>query len=141
MPMDAIDYEDIRQLLARYNLAIDLGDADGWVACFTPEGVFECTGVPEDSPFGGRHEGAEALRAYAVRHFGVAKGRARHWNWNLAIDGDSATATMQCYMLNLSAGAPGTIKGSTGIYRDQLAKVDGHWLFTQRHVRVDPQPS
>jgi hypothetical protein len=140
MPMNAIDYEEIRQLLARYNFAIDFGDADGWAACFAGDGVFECTGVSEDSPFGGRHEGTEALRAYAVRHFGVAKGRARHWNWNVAIEGDGEAAAMQCYLLALSVRDPGAIMGSSGIYRDRLAKVDGHWLFTHRHVSVDPQP-
>ena len=51
--MDAIDYEEIRQLLGRYNLAIDLGDAAGWAATFAPEGVFRCTGVPEGHPLGG----------------------------------------------------------------------------------------
>ena len=45
--MDAIEYEHIRQLLGRYNLAIDLGDADGWAATFTPDGVFRCTGLTE----------------------------------------------------------------------------------------------
>ena len=57
--MDAIEYEHIRPLLGRYNLAIDLGDAERWAATFTPDGVFRCTGLPEDSPLGGRHEGTD----------------------------------------------------------------------------------
>jgi ketosteroid isomerase-like protein len=68
--MDAIEYEEIRQLLGRYNMAIDLGDTTGWAACFTPDGVFECTGLPDGSPLGGRHEGTEALVAYATTHYG-----------------------------------------------------------------------
>jgi SnoaL-like domain len=137
MGMSALDYEEIRQLLARYNFAIDLGDADGWAACFTEDGVFECLGLPEGSPFGGRYEGSAALRAYATMHFGVYKGRARHWNWNLEIDGDGESATMRCYMLNLSVGKPPAVKGSTGIYRDQVLKGDGRWLFAERHVTVE----
>jgi hypothetical protein len=61
--MDADEYEQIRQLLGRYDLAIDLGDTDGWAACFTPDGAFQCSGLPDGSPLGGRHEGTDALRA------------------------------------------------------------------------------
>jgi hypothetical protein len=135
--MSALDYEEIRQLLARYNFAIDLGDADGWAACFTEDGAFECAGLPDDSPFGGRYEGTAALRAYATRHAGLYKGRARHWNWNLEIEGDGATAAMRCYLLALSVGKPPAVKGSSGIYRDRLVKRDGRWLFAERHVTMD----
>ncbi len=137
MAMSAIDYEDIRQLLARYNFSIDLGDPDGWVACFTPDGAFECTGVPEGSPFGGRHEGSAALLAYATNHYAIAKGHARHWNWNMEIDGDGDTATMRCYLLALSVPNAPTVKGGTGMYADRLRKVDGRWLFEERHVTMD----
>lgn len=137
MALTALDHEEIRQLLARYNLAIDLGDLDGWAACFTPDGAFECRGVPEGSPFGGRHVGTEALRAYAAGHYGAAKGHARHWNANLLIEGDGTWATMTCYLLALSVGRPPTVAGSTGIYRDRLRKVGGRWLFEERHVTID----
>ncbi len=134
--MDAIDYERIRQLLGRYNMAIDLGDAEGWAATFTPDGVFLCTGVPDGSPFGGRHEGTAELIAYAKTHYGAAKGRARHWNANLVIDGDGETATMRCYLLALTTGG-GKLSGTTGIYNDRLRKVDGHWRFVERHIAID----
>ncbi len=133
--MEAIDYEEIRQLLARYNTAIDLGDAAGWAACFTPDGVFECSGLPEGSPFGGRYEGPEVLRDYATMHHTVSKGRARHWNANMLIEGDGTTATMLCYLLALSSGS--RIAGSTGIYRDELRKIDGQWRFAARHITMD----
>jgi ketosteroid isomerase-like protein len=137
--MDAIEYEEIRQLLGRYNLAIDLGDTDGWAGCFTPDGAFECSGLPDGSPLGGRHEGTEGLRAYAATHFGKAKGRARHWNANILIEGDGETATMRCYLLNVTAGA-GRMAGTTGIYDDRLRKVDGEWRFVERHIAVDAVP-
>ena len=40
MSLEPSDYEEIRQLLARYNFAVDLGDADSWVNTFTPDGTF-----------------------------------------------------------------------------------------------------
>jgi 3-phenylpropionate/cinnamic acid dioxygenase small subunit len=137
--MDAIEYEQIRQLLARYNLAIDLGDADGWAATFTADGVFRCDGLPDGHPLGGEHQGTAALVAYAKTQNALTKGRARHWNANLLIDGDGETATMRCYLLNLTAGA-GKVAGTTGIYDDRLRKVDGEWRFAERHVVVDSVP-
>jgi ketosteroid isomerase-like protein len=139
--MTALDHEEIRQLLARYNFAVDLGDADGWAGCFTTDGVFLCT--PEGGPLTGRHEGRDALVAYARTHYGINKGRARHWNWNLEIEGDGGTASMRCYLLSVRATSPESpaALGVTGVYRDRLAKVDGRWLFAERHIHIDPQPS
>ncbi len=38
--LSAQDYFEIQQLYARYNNAIDSGDAEGWAATFTSDGVF-----------------------------------------------------------------------------------------------------
>ncbi|MFJ9034236.1 nuclear transport factor 2 family protein [Streptomyces sp. NPDC102274] len=35
MTMTPMDYEDIRQLQARYNLAVDFGERAAFEACFT----------------------------------------------------------------------------------------------------------
>ena len=139
--LSPLDYEEIRQLLTRYNFAVDLGDAEGWADCFTPAGVFHCT--PEGGPLTGRHEGREALVAYAKQHYAINQGRARHWNWNLEIAGDGETATMRCYMVTFAATSADAraVLGVTGVYRDQLRKVDGRWLFAERHIHVDPQPA
>lgn len=137
------DHEDIRQLLARYNLAIDLGEIGRWVDCFTPDGVFECLGLPEGAALGGRHEGADALRAYAESHFAINQGRARHWNWNLLIEPTGpGQASMTCYLNAYTAGrgvdpAEAPVLRVTGIYRDQLAKGDDGWRFVSRQVTID----
>lgn len=140
MGMTALDFEGIRQLLARYNFAVDLGDAEGWARCFTADGTFLCT--PEGGPLTGRHQGHDALVAYARTHYGINQGRARHWNWNLEIDGDGQRATMRCYLAAMSATAPEgpAALRATGVYRDELVKVDGRWRFATRHIHIDPQP-
>ena len=134
--MDAIEYEHIRQLLGRYNIAIDLGDAESWGRHSAPDGGVRCTGLPEGDPLGGRSEATDDLIAYAKVHYRITKGRARHWNANLVIDGDGETATMRCYLLALTAGG-GKLSGTTGIYEDRLRKVDGEWRFVERHVAID----
>ena len=139
MSLQAHDYEEIRQLLARYNFAIDFGHIDDWVETFVPEGKFSCVGLPEDAPLGGTHEGKDALRSYAESHFGVNQGRARHWNWNLVIEGNGDTATMQCYLNAYSAGqGESALFRVTGVYRDRLSRTESGWKFVEREVTIDP---
>src|SRR4029450_2903561 len=96
--MDAIEYEEIRKLLGRYNLAIDLGDAAGWAATFAPEGGFRCTSLPDARPPAqGAHPPRGAPPAGgprpppAERSYRITKGGPRHWNANMVIEGDGET--------------------------------------------------
>jgi 3-phenylpropionate/cinnamic acid dioxygenase small subunit len=134
------DHEDIRQLLARYNLAIDLGHIANWVDCFTADGVFECLGLPDGAKLGGRHQGPEALRTYAENHFAANKGRARHWNWNLVVEPvGTDRASMTCYLGAFSAGQGRSADlRATGIYRDELVRGERGWRFASRQVTIDP---
>jgi hypothetical protein len=44
---------------------------------------------------------------------------------------------MRCYCWpSRWAATPAPDRGA-GIYRDKLRRVDGQWLFTDRHVTVD----
>ncbi|MDE0873342.1 MAG: nuclear transport factor 2 family protein [Acidimicrobiales bacterium] len=139
MSLTSSDHEEIRQLLARYNFAIDFGEIDSWVQTFTSNGVFSCLGMPEGAPLGGTHRGADALRAYAETHFSINQGRARHWNWNLLIEGDNDSATMQCYLNAYSAGQGDTaLFRVTGVYRDRMVRTDDGWRFVEREVTIDP---
>ena len=133
------DHEEIRQLLARYNWAIDFGDVDGWADCFTEDGEFTCVGLPDGDPRGGTHQGRAALRAYAVGHFERARGRARHWNWNLLIEVDGDRATLSCYLNAYGAGQGETaLLRATGVYRDTLRRTAPGWRFARREVTIDP---
>ncbi len=139
MSLTSSDHEEIRQLLARYNFAIDFGEINSWVQTFTSNGVFSCLGMPEGAPLGGTHRGADALRAYAETHFSINQGRARHWNWNLLIEGDNDSATMQCYLNAYSAGQGDTaLFRVTGVYRDRMVRTDDGWRFIEREVTIDP---
>ena len=139
MPLEPSDYEEIRQLLAQYNFAIDFGNIEQWVDTFTADGSFTCLGLPEDAPLGGHHEGKDALREYAKRHFSINQGRARHWNWNLLIEGNGDEAKMTCYLNAYSAGQGDTaLFRVTGIYRDSLQRTDSGWKFAKREVSIDP---
>jgi len=79
------DKIEIQELMARYNFALNFGDAEGWAACFTEDGIFEC-------PFG-EFKGAETLRKYAKeRTLERRDYPVRHMLTNIVIDvhGDQA---------------------------------------------------
>ena len=139
MALQPSDYEEIRQLLARYNFAVDFGHIDEWLDTFTADGTFSCVGLPDGAPLGGKHEGKDALRAYAESHFAINQGRARHWNWNLVIEGSGDAATMQCYLNAHSAGqGDSALFRATGVYRDRLSRTESGWKFVEREVTIDP---
>lgn len=126
MALTIADRLDIQDLAARYNTAIDGGDAEAWTATFTSDGTFES---------GGRtHQGAEALTAFAT-NFAERMAGARHWNNNMVIEGDGDQATLACYLMLMRGGQVVT----TARYEDTLRREDGQWRFASRRVVPDAQ--
>jgi 3-phenylpropionate/cinnamic acid dioxygenase small subunit len=129
MPLSTEETLAIQQLYARYNHAIDSGDAQGWAACFTAEGTF--------SSATGNFAGREQLAAFAE---GFARRlKARHWTNNLLIDAADGGASGKCYLMLLRLGDADTSTSilTTGIYTDALVKEDGAWKFKSRSVAGD----
>jgi len=124
MPLATEDRLDIQDLVARYNHAIDGGDAEAWAATFAPDGTFESRGEV--------HAGTDALVAFA-RGFQERMAGARHWNNNLVIEGDGDEARTSCYLMLWRGGEP----VSEAKYVDTLSRIDGQWRFTSRKVVRD----
>jgi uncharacterized protein (TIGR02246 family) len=121
------DRQEILELAARYNHAIDTGDGPAWAATFTNNGIF-------DSP--GQHfEGTEELVGMATG-FPTQVPGGRHWTNNHVIDASGDGATHTCY-LNLMSVTDGAKIIATGLYNDELVKVDGAWRYTHRTVTID----
>jgi hypothetical protein len=118
----------IQQLYARYNHAIDSGDAAGWAACFTGDGTFASAT--------GNFAGTEQLTTFAQGF--ASRLKARHWTNNLVVesDGDGAKGTCYLMLLRLGEGTPATIL-TTGIYTDRLVRDSGGWRFASRSVAGD----
>jgi uncharacterized protein (TIGR02246 family) len=122
----------IEDLFVRYTTALDAGDVETIVACFTADGSLE-------SQAAGKHTGHDAIRAFSER-FSAAQARGvqlRHAISNLAmtVDGDTARAT--CYVVNIV-----TVDGKSslmppGRYECELRKEGGAWLFLNRLVILD----
>jgi uncharacterized protein (TIGR02246 family) len=122
----------IKDLFVRYTTALDAGDVETVVGCFTADAVLE-------SPAIGVIAGREAIRAFA-RRFATLRANGtqfRHMISNLAaeIEGDRAGAT--CYLLVLITRDGRSRQLPPGRYECELVKDDGQWRFRRRVVFHD----
>ena len=133
--MTAASIEDhlaISDLFVRYTCAIDAGDVETLVACFTEDGALE-------NPAVGVYAGREAIRAFAQRFARFRQGgsQLRHVISNLVVQvqGDRAHAT--CYLTVFLTRDGSSRLLAPGQYDCELRKTDGAWRFQKRIVRHD----
>jgi SnoaL-like domain len=146
MAMTALDYEEIRQLIARYSQALDFQDLDTFVETFAPDGAFHSNSIRPG--VSGIHTGRDALRAFAVAVGEGSLGHSHHNPTNTLIEGDGETAKSTSYCITthdygvLPKGTKGPYAGvgRTGYYMDDLVKLDGRWYFQARKYRYDGDP-
>jgi hypothetical protein len=128
--LSAQDTIDIQQLYARYNIAIDTGDAQGWAATFTPDGVFNA--------ISGHDALADFVKTWREKLNGASR---RHWNNNLQLTGNSKEASGFVFLMLIDIGTkPISIVG-TATYTDSLLKTKDGWRFTKRTTKGDVPPA
>jgi 3-phenylpropionate/cinnamic acid dioxygenase small subunit len=118
--MNSDDAADIRNLLARYCLTLDLDDVEGWVALFTPDARYHV--------YGRVFEGHEGLRAM----MGGAPG-GLHLGGPpeiLSIEADQATTRQ-----NLLFIERGTSDQRCAVYDDELVRTPDGWRIASRRCR------
>ena len=128
------DRLDIHELLARYAWALDTGDLDGLVACFTPDAVVT-EEVFEDPD---RWEGHAGIRRLG-QHYSSAPGfpGRQHHITQVLIDGDDSMAKVRAFtFVTECRGEPPYLLRFAGYYEDKVAKRQGAWLFTERVIRL-----
>ncbi len=124
----ALSIEDqlaIQQLVARYNHAIDSGDARAYAEAFTADGVLDAGDLVL--------EGRDALYAFADS-FAVTVRALRHVASNLVIEGEGNRAELRAYvqLYGLAGEPPCQEVRASGIYADELVKEGGRWRFVRR---------
>ncbi len=133
MPMTNLeDRLAIDDLFVRYTTALDRGDVETVVDCFTADAALE-------SPVIGKIAGSEAIRAFAER-FAVQRGggtQFRHMVTNIAaeIDGDKADATAYLFVLITHDGKSRSLP--PGRYECEAVKEGNTWRFSRRVVFHD----
>ncbi|WP_415854166.1 nuclear transport factor 2 family protein [Sinomonas sp. G460-2] len=140
MSLTALDFEEIKQLAARYAQALDFGDPEGFAACFAPEGVLTVEGTT--------YEGTQ-LKSYAAETSASWAGHFRHTvAVSPLIDGDGDAARMLSYgCFTRDYGSPVGVNQITrsglilsGVYEDILVQIDGTWRIASRTFHRDGTP-
>jgi 3-phenylpropionate/cinnamic acid dioxygenase small subunit len=136
VPLQALDYQHITDILVRSNLALDQADIDAWVACFTKDGVFQIADA--SGAVVTRCMGDQELRDYATRaaRSSYGAGVSRRWNGNLLIAGDRDGADVRSYLIVATMGRAQQVI-ATGIVHDRVRKVGDAWLLEERSVSLD----
>jgi uncharacterized protein (TIGR02246 family) len=124
----------IHDLFVRYAAALDDGEVEIVVACFTADAALE-------SPAIGRIQGTDAIRAFAERFAALraAGTQFRHLITNLAAEiepgGQRARATAYLLVMISQDGRHRSLP--PGRYDCEVARQDGAWRFTRRVVCHD----
>ena len=122
----------INDLFVRYTTALDAGDVETVVGCFTADAVLE-------SPVIGVIAGHDAIRAFAGRFAAQREAgtQFRHMITNLAVEFAGQRARATCYLLVLITRDGNSRQLPPGRYECELVKDDGQWRFRRRVVFHD----
>lgn len=127
----------IQRRLYAYGHAIDYGDEDEWVDCFTEDGVFDVRGrLPGHTAL--VVSGREALREFAAGHTRPPERYHKHLVIQpvIALEGDRATCTSYFLVVMEHEGRP--VLRVFGRYRDRLVKEEGgRWRFEERVAEIE----
>ena len=119
MPSIADDHAEIRNLLARYCVYLDLDDTEGWVGLFTPDAVYQVYG----REFAG-HDGLRSMATAAPGGFHLGGPAA------IDLDGDEARTTR-----NLLFVERGTDQTRRAVYDEDLVRTTEGWRITRCRCR------
>jgi SnoaL-like domain len=130
------DQREILRLLSAYGSAVDYGDAERFVGCFTADGVLELS-RPKSEQVAVRADGREELAAFARSHSRAPQQWHKHLvlETDLEIDGDEAGATSYYVLLQDHERVP--VVRSFGRYVDRLVRTDDGWAIAHRRAEVE----
>jgi ketosteroid isomerase-like protein len=139
----ADDRAEIENLSNKYMVAVDAGDIETVMSTWAEDGVLDWIGGVENgkaairkamSNFGG-------ARAVTIPETATSRPRTRHQIINHVIDvtGDTAKTTAYWFALTNNTPQKDVQLLYFGHYEDELAKVNGRWLFKKRKVFNESQ--
>ncbi|HUN24946.1 MAG TPA: nuclear transport factor 2 family protein [Steroidobacteraceae bacterium] len=133
-PLTIRDRMAIQELLARYAWALDTGDVEGFLACFTPDAVV----IEEVFEEPDRWEGHANLRRLAEHYRSVPDfpGRQHHVS-QILMQGDTRRCAVRSFtFVTECRGEPPYLLRFAGYYEDRTVKSGAEWLFKERVIRL-----
>jgi hypothetical protein len=131
------DERAILRVMSAYGATIDYGDADGFAACFSDDGVLELS-RPKSSEIAVRAAGRSELRRFAEHHSSAPERWHKHVTvgTSITLQGDEAAANSYYLLLQEHDRTP--VVRSFGRYIDQLVRggTEG-WQLRLRRAAVE----
>ena len=130
-PLSGTDYEEIRELYARYNQGSDFRDAELFLSAFAEDAIMTREGRDI--------VGMAALRADRARRYQGETGDVgrRHVNGSFMIQATKEGASSRAYYVLLDVTArPPTMIGS-GYYEDTFVRTPLGWRIKHRKLFMD----
>ena len=131
IPLSGTDYEEIRELYARYNQGSDFRDAELFLSAFAEDAIMTREGRDI--------VGMAALRADRARRYQGETGDVgrRHVNGSFMIQATKEGASSRAYYVLLDGTArPPTMIGS-GYYEDTFVRTPLGWRIKHRKLFMD----
>jgi SnoaL-like domain len=119
MPTVADDHAEIRNLLAKYCLLLDLDDMDAWLQLFTDDALYEVYGQQ-----GVGHDGIRTLLT------GAPGGLHLGGPAVIELDGDRATTLRNLLFVDASSG-----EQRSAVYDDDLVRTAEGWRIARCRCR------
>ena len=125
----------ITELLNRMAYFYDEDHLDDLAASFAPDAVMSMQIAEGDTvgPFEGRDSIMELYRGAKASQTDVR----RHDITNIMFDASGDTLAVTSYLTLFATENAETKLLTTGVYRDQVGRVDGEWKITRRHIDLD----
>jgi len=124
----------IQDLLTRYCCAIDEGDVEGVLACFTQNSRLESNSIGPSPGQGGVNILAEHMARLRAEGY-----QFRHILTNFRIEADGDRGRIRCYLVDLVTFNNETELLSPCEYDCDVVRRDGRWLIERRRVHIDRQ--
>ena len=132
-PLSTSDRLAIQDVVSRYCWALDTGDVEDFVACFTHDAELVWDAFDQPVSFAGH----DALRHFAgfLRDQPATAGR-QHSVTNLLVEADGDGAHGKAYVtVALRQGHGPHLLNVMGWYEDTYAREDGDWKIARRVIR------
>ena len=125
----------ISEILNRMGYYYDEGHLDELGACFTDDAIMsmQIAGGDMVGPFEGRDNIMELYRGAKSTQTDVR----RHDITNIMFDASGDTLAVTSYLTLFATENAETKLLTTGVYRDQVAQVNGEWKIVRRHIDLD----
>ena len=131
----AEDRYAISELLNRMAYCYDESHLDDLAAYFAPNAVMsmQIAGGEVVGPFEGRDSIMELYRGAKASQTDLR----RHDITNIMFDAFGETLAVTSYLTLFATENAETELLTTGVYRDQVGRIDGEWKIIRRHIDLD----